>query len=152
MMNFPHCAFSIAPFSFIFQNQMREFLQYAAKEVTCMKEGMDNLKKTQEELSEFFCEDNKTFHMEECYKSLGSFCTKFKQAVTENAKRKEQEALAEQRRAQREAEELKKSKNGKTNLINLCTDLSKKILDCVFIIRLPMSVPLAKCYFGFLAD
>ena len=32
---------------------------------------------------------------------------------SENAKRKEQEALAEQRRAQREAEELKKSKNGK---------------------------------------
>ena len=111
---------------------MREFLQYAAKEVTCMKEGMDNLKKTQEELSEFFCEDNKTFHMEECYKSLGSFCTKFKQAVTENAKRKEQEALAEQRRAQREAEELKKSKNGKTKFIILYTDLGSLIwyFDC----------------------
>ena len=60
---------------------MREFLQYAAKEVTCMKEDMDQLKKTQEELSEFFCEDPKTFKMEECYKSLGGFCAKFKQAV-----------------------------------------------------------------------
>ena len=76
-----------------------------------MKEGMDNLKKSQTELAEFFCEDPNTFRMEDCFKSLGSFCAKFKQACAENSKRKEQEALAEQRRAQREAEEqLKKSK------------------------------------------
>lgn len=73
---------------------------------------MDNLKKLQEELSEFFCEDPNAFKMDECYKSLSSFCSKFKQAVIENLKRKEQEALAEQRRAQREADEQKKSKLG----------------------------------------
>ena len=50
---------------------MKEFLQYAAKEVTFMKDNMEQLKKTQEDLSEFFCEDPKTFRMEECYKSLG---------------------------------------------------------------------------------
>ena len=95
---------------------MKEFLQYAAKEVTFMKDNMEQLKKTQEDLSEFFCEDPKTFRMEECYKSLATFCAKFKQAVTENAKRKEQEILAEQRRAQREAEELKRAKNGEKNI------------------------------------
>ena len=36
-----------------------------------MKDNMEQLKKTQEDLSEFFCEDPKTFRMEECYKSLG---------------------------------------------------------------------------------
>ena len=95
---------------------MKEFLQYAAKEVTFMKDNMEQLKKTQEDLSEFFCEDPKTFRMEECYKSLATFCAKFKQAVTENTKRKEQEILAEQRRAQREAEELKRAKNGEKNI------------------------------------
>ena len=78
-----------------------------------MKERMEALKTTKIELAEFFCEDANTFRLEECYKSLASFCTKFKQAVTENVKRKEQEALAEQRRAQREAEEQKKSKSGR---------------------------------------
>ncbi len=86
--------------------------QYASKEVECMKEAMENLKKTQGELAEFFCEDPNTFRMEDCYKSLGSFCHKFKTACSENAKRREQEALAEQRRVQREAEEqIKKSKS-----------------------------------------
>ena len=78
-----------------------------------MKERMEALKTTKIELAEFFCEDANTFRLEECYKSLASFCTKFKQAVTENVKRKEQEALAEQRRAQRELEEQKKSKSGR---------------------------------------
>ena len=116
---------------------MKEFLQYAAKEVTFMKDNMEQLKKTQEDLSEFFCEDPKTFRMEECYKSLATFCAKFKQAVTENAKRKEQEILAEQRRAQREAEELKRAKNGKKRTLNsfkgYWVNLKKCGIDYLFI-------------------
>ena len=95
------------------KNQMREFLQYASKEVEFMKEKMEQLKILNSELAEFFCEDGKTFQMVEFYKSLAEFFAKFKQAVSENTKRKEQEILAEQRRAQREAEEAKKAKNGK---------------------------------------
>ena len=92
------------------KNQMSEFLTYASKEVTIMKESMDKLSQTRLDLAEFFCEDPNAFKLEECYKSLASFCAKFKQAVTENVKRKEQEALAEFRRAQREIEEQKKSR------------------------------------------
>ena len=74
------------------------------------------LRQSQIELSEFFCEDPNAFKMEDCYKSLANFCAKFKTAVTENCKRKEQEILAEQRRALREAEEMKKAKSGKNFL------------------------------------
>lgn len=92
------------------KNQMSEFLSEASTEVTAMKERMDLLKKTQAELADFFCEDPNAFKMEECYKSLASFCSKFKAAVGENVKRREQEALAEQRRAQRELDDQKKAK------------------------------------------
>lgn len=83
-----------------------------------MKEHMASLKKLQVDLAEFFCEDSKTFKMEECFDSLAKFCKKFKEATTENAKRKEQEALAEQRRILREQEEAKKAKNGKSIFSN----------------------------------
>lgn len=93
------------------------FFQYASKEVELMKEHMASLKKLQVDLAEFFCEDSKTFKMEECFDSLAKFCKKFKEATSENAKRKEQEALAEQRRILREQEEAKKAKNGKSILL-----------------------------------
>ena len=80
-----------------------------------MKKRMEELKQTKIDLAEFFCEDASAFKLEECYKSLASFCSKFKQAVTENVKRREQEDLAEKRRAQRELEEQKKSKSGRPN-------------------------------------
>ena len=106
------------------KNQTSEFLQYASKEVTVMKERMDMLAKTRIDLSEFFCEDPNACKLEECYKSLASFCAKFKQAVTENVKRREQEALAEQRRAQREVDEHhKKSKSGKSKSLPICRQL-----------------------------
>ena len=95
--------------------------QYASKEVELMKEHMASLKKLQVDLAEFFCEDSKTFKMEECFDSLAKFCKKFKEATTENAKRKEQEALAEQRRILREQEEAKKAKNGKSIFFKLWT-------------------------------
>ena len=95
------------------KNQMCEFLNESSTEVTAMKERMELLKNLQKELAEFFCEDAKSFKMEECFKSLAGFNSKFKQAVSENVKRRDQEILAEQRRAQRELEEQKKSKLGK---------------------------------------
>ena len=40
---------------------------------------MEQLDKMRGEIAEFFCEDVASFHIEECYKSLASFCNKFKQ-------------------------------------------------------------------------
>ena len=41
---------------------------------------MEQLDKMSAEIAEFFCEDGNSFKIEECYKSLASFCNKFKQA------------------------------------------------------------------------
>ena len=89
------------------------YLQFASGEVSRMKEGIDSLSTLRNELAEFFCEDPKSFKIEDCFKSLSSFCSKFSKAVGENAKRREQE----QRRALREAEELKKRNAGKKRRI-----------------------------------
>ena len=60
----------------------------------------------QADLAEFFCEDPKTFRIEECFKAFHQFCSNFKTAVTENEKRREQERIAEQRRLQRENDQV----------------------------------------------
>ena len=64
---------------------------------------------------------------------------------SENAKRKEQEALAEQRRAQREAEELKKSKNGKKKSIILKILKISLIFTTIFIFKKLQSRFFATC-------
>ena len=69
---------------------------------------MEDLTKLQVELSEFFCEDSKTFKIEECYKSFHQFINNFKKAVMDNDKRREQERSAELRRQQRESEQAKR--------------------------------------------
>jgi len=88
--------------------QMDEFLPYASKELECLKNAMEDLTKIQEELAEFFCEDPKSFKLEECYKAFLQFNNNFKKAVVDNEKRKEQERSAEQRRLQRETEQAKR--------------------------------------------
>ena len=69
---------------------------------------MEDLTRLQVELSEFFCEDSKTFKIEECYKSFHQFINNFKKAVMDNDKRREQERSAELRRQQRESEQAKR--------------------------------------------
>ena len=59
-------------------------------------------------MAEFFCEDSKTFRIEECFKAFHHFCSNFKTAVTDNEKRREQERMAEQRRVQRETDQAKR--------------------------------------------
>ena len=69
---------------------------------------MEDLIKLQSELSEFFCEDSKTFKLEECFKSFCQFIGNFKKAANDNDKRREQEKSAELRRQQRETEQAKR--------------------------------------------
>ena len=52
--------------------------QYASKELSVLKEGMEELEKSASELAEFFCEDPTSFKIEECFKSLAGFFAKFK--------------------------------------------------------------------------
>ena len=69
---------------------------------------MEDLSKLQGELAEFFCEDPKSFRIEECFKAFQQFINNFKKALIDNDKRKEQERSAEQRRQQRETEQAKR--------------------------------------------
>jgi len=39
---------------------------------------MAELESSQTELADFFCEDANSFKVDECFKSLWSFCVKFK--------------------------------------------------------------------------
>merc|ERR1719232_2206296 len=88
--------------------QMEEFLPYASKELECLKNAMEDLTRLQSDLSEFFCEDSKTFKLEECFKSFNQFIGNFKKAANDNDKRREQEKNAEQRRQQRESDQAKR--------------------------------------------
>merc|ERR550534_1063243 len=90
------------------KDQLSEFLPYASRELDSFKAAMEALIKLQADLAEFFCEDSKTFRIEECFKAFHQFCSNFKTAVTENEKRREQERMAEQRRVQRETDQAKR--------------------------------------------
>jgi hypothetical protein len=58
--------------------------QYASNRLTELKEDMVTLEKLQVDLAEFFCEDPNSFHIEECFKSLAGFCSKFKQVLRQS--------------------------------------------------------------------
>ncbi|CAH0390583.1 unnamed protein product, partial [Bemisia tabaci] len=84
------------------KNQMLDFLNVAEQDVSALHRDMQELENVRRSLAEFFCEDVKTFKVEECFKVFHSFCVKFKQAVMENERRKLQEEQASARRRQRE--------------------------------------------------
>merc|ERR1719347_993406 len=90
------------------KEQMQEFLPYASKELECLQTAMEDLTKVESDLAEFFCEDSKSFRIEECFKAFHQFIAAFKKAIGDNEQRQEQERQAELRRMQREAEQAKR--------------------------------------------
>ena len=52
--------------------------QRASRDLDSLKTGMDDLQTMQAEIAEFFCEDAAAFKLDECFKSIGTFCSKFK--------------------------------------------------------------------------
>ncbi|XP_044761086.1 inverted formin-2 isoform X2 [Coccinella septempunctata] len=84
------------------RHQMVDFLLYAEQEVENVQRGMKELESIRVKLGEFFCEDLNTFKLEECFRIFHGFYCKFKQAITENERRRIQEEQAMARRKQRE--------------------------------------------------
>lgn len=74
----------------------------AEREVANLQNNMNQLESVRIELAEFFCEDSKSFKLEECFRVFHGFYCKFKQAVIENMRRRIQEEQANARRKQRE--------------------------------------------------
>jgi purine-nucleoside phosphorylase len=84
------------------KHQMTEFLQMAEREVANLQLDMDELERVRVQLAEFFCEDTNSFKLEECFRIFHGFYCKFRQAVTDNERRRIQEEQANARRRQRE--------------------------------------------------
>lgn len=89
---------------------MSDFLQAAENKVQMLQRGMKDIEALRLHLSEFFCEDPKTFKLEECFKIFQTFCEKFKQAVHENERRRLQEEQATIRRKLREEQLAKRAR------------------------------------------
>ncbi|KAF5279555.1 hypothetical protein FQR65_LT03377 [Abscondita terminalis] len=82
--------------------QMTDFLLMAEREVANLQRDMKQLENVRRQLADFFCEDVNTFKLEECFRIFHGIYIKFRQAVTENARRRIQEEQANARRKQRE--------------------------------------------------
>lgn len=87
----------------------------AEREVAGLQRDMSELEQVRRRLSDFFCEDVNTFKLEECFRVFHGFCSKFKQSVVENARRKIQEEQANARRRQREELLAAKRRQSKKN-------------------------------------
>lgn len=74
----------------------------AEREVGGLQRDMTNLEQQRKRLADFFCEDASSFKLEECFKVFHGFCTRFRQSIVENARRRIQEEQANARRKQRE--------------------------------------------------
>jgi hypothetical protein len=82
-------------------------MQSATLQINSLEVYLVQVEIVREDLAQFFCEDLASFKLEDCFKILFTFTTKWKQAAQENAQRKKQEAEAESRKKARE-ETLKK--------------------------------------------
>ncbi|XP_009306082.1 uncharacterized protein fhdc2 [Danio rerio] len=96
------------------EQQTRTFLQDAEVRLKEAQNELESLQQSSEALVEFFCEDDKTFKLEEACHIFHCFCHRFQRAVQENTERE----LQEQRRVARERENVEKRRS-----LALCTGL-----------------------------
>ncbi|XP_056121167.1 disheveled-associated activator of morphogenesis 2 [Rhinichthys klamathensis goyatoka] len=99
------------------QMQTRAFLEVAEVRLAEAQEELESLEGSSKALVEFFCEDDKTFRLEEACLIFHGFCHRFQRAVQENTERE----LQEQRRVARERENV-----GKRRSLALCTGLEEE--------------------------
>lgn len=74
-----------------FFQHMREFLSDAEKQIKQLTQKVEtDLEQIRTQLGEFLCEELNEFKLEECFRIFSCFITKFKLALEENAKRKDE--------------------------------------------------------------
>ncbi|XP_043112360.1 formin-J [Puntigrus tetrazona] len=96
------------------EQQTRTFLEVAEVRLQEAQDELESLQKTSKALVDFFCEDDKSFKLEEACLIFHCFCHRFQKAVQENTDREVQE----QRRLARERENVEKRRS-----LALCTGL-----------------------------
>ena len=88
-----------------FRAQVEDFLEKAKRDLEEFDRDLEQMEETRESLALYFCEDPKSFKLEECLAVFKTFFLKFAKAVKENAERAAAEEKAEMRRRQREEQQ-----------------------------------------------
>lgn len=94
------------------KNQLKTFVQDAEEEIKQMEKGMKKISELSKKLASHYCENEKSFKVEELVETMKTFCSKVQQCQKENEQRRIQEEKAERRRKQ-QAEMVQKHKNSK---------------------------------------
>ncbi|XP_062577150.1 formin-J-like isoform X1 [Saccostrea cucullata] len=92
-----------------FRDQISDFLQEAKSEIDDLQEDLKDIESLRHELADFFCEDIKTFKLEEAFRTMQTFCERFKKAIEENKQRKKHEEKSALREKQKQEERNKKN-------------------------------------------
>ncbi|XP_077984696.1 inverted formin-2-like [Glandiceps talaboti] len=96
------------------QEQMMSFLNDALKDIEQLNESLQEIEELTIELADFFCEDVKSFKLEEFFQTINTFTQAIKQCQEENELRKVQEKKAiEREKQQKLKEEQKKEEKAK---------------------------------------
>lgn len=114
-------------------------LKIASRELESLQRSMTELETVRKSLSEFFCEDPASFKLEDCLRVFHGFCTRFRQAVAENERRKLLEERAAERRRQREEQLAGKRRQCEYLCVtNKCRVLRKFVFE--FTLLLPIAI------------
>ncbi|XP_038862020.1 FH2 domain-containing protein 1 [Salvelinus namaycush] len=109
----------------VLQQQIKSFLQSAEGRLEEAEVEVEALLQAQQDLLDFFCEDDVTFKLEEACSIFYSFNIRFQKAVEENAKRE----LQEQKRAERERLERDRDRTVRRRSIANCSALEVGLRD-----------------------
>lgn len=96
------------------KNQLKTFIQDAEKEMEALDKGLQKIAELTKQLVNYFCENEKSFKIEECISNLNTFCDRVKQCQKENLQRKQQEEKAERRKKQQQEMASRRAKSGPT--------------------------------------
>ncbi|XP_041357353.1 inverted formin-2-like isoform X2 [Gigantopelta aegis] len=115
------------------KQQFDQFIQTAMEDIAHLDERLKEVEVLIKKVAYHFCEDEKSFKMEECIMNFKMFCEKVKQCEKDNEQRKQQEIRAERRKKEQEAmkarvgsKELKSPQDDDGCIIDrLLTDIKK---------------------------
>lgn len=83
------------------KNQLKTFLQEAKTETDSLEKDLKTIDSLTKELVKYFCENEKSFKLDECIENLNTFCENIQRCKKENEERKVQEEKAERRKKQK---------------------------------------------------
>lgn len=86
--------------------------QNAQEEMTSLEQDVQDMEDMQRRLAAYFCEDERTFRLDECAKVFDDFLSKLQKAEADNRVWQLQESKAEQRRKNRESRDLQNNNDG----------------------------------------